>query len=131
MIGLGPAASALGSVKHAALPAFHAFNGANIAGRFFGIGKLSCWKTFMDAEDTMTALRNVGTPVHPLDEILALVEKFICQLYQPGNGISQVKEPRRHICSEKRNRIGFHQHKGRFIMVIELSGVQFGLKSYA
>ena len=101
MIGLGPVASALGSVKRAALPAFHAFNGADITGRFSGKGKLSCWKTFMDAEeDTITALRNVGTTAHTPYEILALVEKFLCMLYQPGTGISHVKDLRWHICSE-------------------------------
>ena len=36
---------------------------------------------------------HIATP----DEILALVEKFICQLYQPGTGISQVKELRWHM----------------------------------
>ena len=35
-----------------------------------------------------------------LYEILALVEKFVCMLYQPGTGISQVKDLRWHICSE-------------------------------
>ena len=90
MIGLGPVASALGSVKRAALPAFHAFNGADITGRFSGKGKLSCWKTFMDAdEDTITALRKVGTTVHTPYEILALVEKFVCMLYQPGTGCTR------------------------------------------
>ena len=49
----------------------------------------------MDAEEnTVTALRNVGTTVHPPDEILALVEKFTCQLYQPGTGISKAMDLR-------------------------------------
>ena len=62
---------------------------------------VSCWKTFMDAEeDTITALRNVGTTAHTPYEILALVEKFLCMLYQPGTGISHVKDLRWHICSE-------------------------------
>ena len=118
VIGLGPVASALGSVERAASPAFHAFNGADITGRLSGKGKLSCWKTFMDAEeDTITTLRNVGNTVHPPDEILVLVERLICQLYQPGTGISKVKDLRWHICSEKirRNRIAFHRHKGHFM----------------
>ena len=78
VIGLGPVGSVLSSVKRVALPAFHAkFNVADITGRFSGNGKLSCSKTFMDKEeDTITVLRNVGTTVHPPDEILALVEKF-------------------------------------------------------
>ena len=40
---------------------------------------------------------NLGTTLHPPDEILALVEMFICQLYQPRTGISQVKELRWHM----------------------------------
>ena len=72
----------------------------------------------MDAEEnTITALRNGGTTVHPPDKILALVEKFTCQLYQPGTDISKVTDLRWHICSEKirRNRIAFHRHKGHFM----------------
>ena len=62
VIGLGPVASALGSVKRAPLQAFHALNGADITRRFSGKAKLSCWKTIMDAEeDTITPLRNVET----------------------------------------------------------------------
>ena len=46
----------------------------------------------MDAEkDNVTALGNLGTTVHIPDEVLAFVDKFICQLYQPGTDISQVK----------------------------------------
>ena len=77
VIALGQVASTLSSVKRGALPAFHAFNGTDITSK----GKLSCWKTFMDAEeDNKTALRNVGTTMHPSDEILALVKKA----YMPG-----------------------------------------------
>ena len=55
VFGLGPTASALGIVKFAEVPEFHAFSGADITGSFSGKGKLSCWKTFMDTEeDTIT-----------------------------------------------------------------------------
>ena len=41
------------------------------------------------------ALGNLGTTVHPPDDVLAFVEKFICELYQPGTGgHSHVKELR-------------------------------------
>ena len=59
MIGLGSIVSALGSVELAELPGFHAFSGADITGRFSGKGKLSCWKTFMEAEDTKTAVETL------------------------------------------------------------------------
>ena len=63
----------------------------------------------MDAEEgTITALGNLGTTVNPPDDVLAVVEKFKFRLYQPGSGISQVKELRRHMFRKKitRNRIG-------------------------
>ena len=62
VIGLSSIASALGSVKLAALPAFH----ADIAGRFSVRGKLLCWKTFVKAEDTIAAFGSLGATVHPL-----------------------------------------------------------------
>ena len=94
VIGLSPVASALGSVKLAALPAFHA-----ITRRFSVKGKLLSWKTFMNTEDTITALGSLHEPqCIPRDEILVLVGKFISQLYQPETGISQVKELRWHRC---------------------------------
>ena len=96
VVGLSPIASTLGSVKLAALPAFH----ADITGRFSVKGKLLCWKTFMNTEDTLTALVSLHEPqCIPWDEILVLVGKFISQLYQPWTGISQVKELRWHTCT--------------------------------
>ena len=65
VIGLRPIATALGSFKLAALPAFHAFIGADITGRLSVKGKLLCWKTFMDAEDTITALGSLEATVLP------------------------------------------------------------------
>ena len=62
MIGLSSIASALGSVKLAALPAFH----GDITGRFSVRGKLLCWKTFVKAEDTITAFGGLRATVHPL-----------------------------------------------------------------
>ena len=63
------------------------------------------------------ALGNLGTTVHPPDDVLAFVEKFICELYQPGTGgHSHVKELRWYMFGKKisGNRIGFHQYKTQF-----------------
>ena len=60
VIGLGPIASVLGSVKLAALPAFH----ADITGYFSVKGKALFSETFMEAEDTITAFRSLGATVH-------------------------------------------------------------------
>ncbi|KAK3750704.1 hypothetical protein QZH41_005744 [Actinostola sp. cb2023] len=95
VIELDPIASALGSAKLAALPAFHALSGADSTGSFSGKGKLACWKAFRDADqDVISALGNLGTTLHPAEETVTLVEKYVCQLYQPRTSISQVKHLR-------------------------------------
>ena len=65
-----PIASALGSVEFAELPEFHSFRGADITGSFSGKGKLSCWKTFMDAdEDTITLEPHCGRDIGPCRDV--------------------------------------------------------------
>ena len=88
VIGLSPIARALSNVKLAALQAFQAFSGADITRRFSVKEELLRWKTFMDAENSTTALGSLGATVHPPRR----------ELYQPGTGISQVKELRWHTC---------------------------------
>ena len=55
-INLEPIFQALGPIKAAAIPTFHAFSGADITGSFSGKGKIACWKAFIEAEkDILTA----------------------------------------------------------------------------
>ena len=60
---------------------------------------------------------NLGTTLYPPDEILALVEMFLCQLYQAGTGISQVKELRWHMVIKNQAESDRFptKHKGRFM----------------
>ena len=88
VIDFAPITRALGRANLAVLTEFRALSGADNTGNFSGKGKLSCCKAFMEAEDIITALGKLGTTLHPPDEILALVEKFRCQFYQPGTGIA-------------------------------------------
>ena len=46
-------AEALGSAKMAALPAFDTITGANNTGSLSGKGKVSCWKAFLEANDSI------------------------------------------------------------------------------
>ena len=86
---------ALGPARTAALPGFHAWNGADITGSFAFKGKLGCWKAFLEAdEDSVTALANLGTTVQPTSSTIAAIEKLVCQLYQPKTHISRVKDMR-------------------------------------
>lgn len=94
-IKLKPIAEAIGPVKTAALPAFHAITGSDITGSFSGKGKLACWKAFEDADVSVTdALARLGTDALPDDEVKTGIEKFVCQVYQPKTNITTVQELR-------------------------------------
>lgn len=86
---------ALGPARTAALPAFHAWSGADITGSFAGKGKLACWKAFLEADkDSVDALADLGTTAQPTARAIAVIEKLVCQLYQPKTLVSCVKDLR-------------------------------------
>ena len=86
---------AVGPAKAAALPAFHALSGADNTGCFSGKGKASCWKTFIEAdEEVISGFSALGVDAIPSRETMALIEKFVCQLYVPRTDICTVKELR-------------------------------------
>ena len=61
-IKMGPIVQALGPTRTTALPAFHAFIGADNTGSFPGKGKLGCWKAFLEAdEEVLAAMARLGT----------------------------------------------------------------------
>ena len=61
-INLQPIIRALGPLKTAALPAFHALTGAGNTGSFSNKGKATCWNVFDEAsEDAISALSQLGT----------------------------------------------------------------------
>ena len=69
--------------------------GSDITGSFSGKGKLTCWKAFEDADDSVTdALVRLGTDALPDDEVKTGIEKFVCQLFQPKTNITSVQELR-------------------------------------
>ena len=86
---------ALGPARIAALPGFHAWSGADVAGSFAWKGKLACWKAFLEADSVcVDALEDLGGTSQPLPSTLAAIEKLVCLLYFPGTLISSVKEHR-------------------------------------
>ena len=65
-INLQPIIRALGPLKTAALPAFHALTGAGNTGSFSNKGKATCWNVFDEAsEDVISALSQLGTSDFP------------------------------------------------------------------
>ena len=92
---LQPIAKALSPEKTAALPAFHAITGADNAGSLSGKGKVSCWKAFLEADDSvLNALAKLGREEQPGTDIKVGIERFVCQLYLPRTDITTVKELR-------------------------------------
>ena len=119
VIGLRPIASALGSVKLAALPAFHALIGADITGRFSVKGELLCWKMFMGAEDTITALGSLeATVLPPRRDIGPCGEVYKRCLSAWNRYLKSQGTKMAYLYVQKkirRNWIGFHQNKGHFM----------------
>ena len=90
---LQPIAKALSPEKTAALPAFHAITGADNAGSLSGKGKVSCWKAFLEADDSvLNALAKLGREEQPGTDIKVGIERFVCQLYLPRTDITTAKE---------------------------------------
>ena len=89
MIKLQAIVQALDSVKISALPALHAFSGADITGRFVERGRLLWLKVFKDADGkSITSLGRIGTTVPPTVDTMVAIERLICQLHHFGTKIS-------------------------------------------
>ena len=94
-IPLKPIYDCLGEVAASALPGFHAFTGADQTGRFAGKGKLTCWKTFMAADDEVKhAFARLGTDLEPTEDMKNKLEQYVCLLYEPGTVLTSVAELR-------------------------------------
>ncbi|KAL9951847.1 hypothetical protein ACROYT_G044582, partial [Oculina patagonica] len=101
-IKLQPIVEALGPAKTAALPAFHAITEADNTGSFSGKGKMSCWKEFLEADDSiLSSLGNLGREEQPDVEIKSGIEKFVCQIYVPKTDLTTVKELRWSLFKKK------------------------------
>ena len=88
----GSIASALGRAKLATILTFHALSGADIIGSdvFLVNENVHAGKAFRDADED--ALGSLGTTLYPEEGTVALVEKYVCQLYRPRTNISKVKD---------------------------------------
>jgi hypothetical protein len=88
-IPIGPVYHALGAIKSAALPAFHAITGTDVTGRFAGKGKPTCWKAFDELDDaTLSAIAQLGMTMLPSEQTISALELFVCRLYVPACSIS-------------------------------------------
>lgn len=89
----------LGPDKAAALPAFHAFTGADNVGRFSGIGKVKWFQQYMNADnDIISAFIHLTDNNGITEEIRNALAKFVCLMYRPkGIDITNIPELRWHL----------------------------------
>lgn len=104
-IKLKPIVRALGPLKTAALPSFHALSGADNTGSFAKKGKPTCWSVFNEASDeVIQSISQLGTSNLPSDDSLNAVEKFVCQLFLPKTDIYSLKALRWWLFTKKQAR---------------------------
>lgn len=94
-----PIWTALGPAKAKALPALHAFSGADNTGRFARIGKLTWFKLFLDADDDIIrALSMLCDDTGVSENVLQTLARFVCQAYcLKGIQISSIPDLRWHL----------------------------------
>lgn len=90
---------AIGAERAKALPAFHAFTGADNTGRFSRIGKSTWLKVFMKADtDVISSFQMLSTEREVTDTMFATLASFVCVAYSPkGIYIKTISELRWHL----------------------------------
>ena len=109
VIDVEPIARALGRQMAHALPALHAFSGADTVGKFNHLGKATWMNIFMKSgSDTIGALEQLLTVNETSEQQLAVLASFVCAAYCPkGIEISGIPELRwylycKHIAESNR-----------------------------
>jgi hypothetical protein len=99
VLQIQPIWTALGTDKAKALPAFHAFSGADNIGRFARIGKTTWLKHFIEAdEEVVGALTMLSSDRDVTEDLLTILAKFVCAAYCPrGIQIRDIPELRWHL----------------------------------
>ncbi|KAE8288342.1 hypothetical protein D5F01_LYC12210 [Larimichthys crocea] len=96
---------ALGKERAKALPAFHAFTGADNAGRFSRIGKAT-WllQVFLNADEHIVkALQMLLDEAHVTEGMVSTLEHFTCAAYSPkGINIKAIPQLRWHLFCKHR-----------------------------
>lgn len=94
-----PIRRVLGSERAKALPAFHAFTGADNTGRFSRIGKATWLEAYMKATpDVINCLQMLSTEAEVSETMLSTLASFVCVAYSPKDiYIKNICELRWHL----------------------------------
>ena len=99
VVQIEPMWKALGPERAKALPAFHAFTGADTTGRFSRIGKATWFKVYLEAdEDVINALQMLLDEAEVTEGMLSTLATFVCAAYAPkGINIKTIPDLRWHL----------------------------------
>jgi len=94
-----PVWRAIGAERAKALPAFHAFTGADNTGRFSRIGKATWLQVYMNADrNVISSLQMLLTEAKVTETMLVNLASFVCAAYSPkGIYIKSISELRWHL----------------------------------
>src|SRR6218665_3603458 len=80
----------MGAERVKALPAFHAFTGADIPGRFSSIGKATWLQVYMKADrDVISYLLMLATEAEVIKTMLTNLASFVCAALLPQRHLRQ------------------------------------------
>lgn len=95
-------AETLGPDRSTALRGFHAFTGCDTISYLHTKGKKSCFKTWLSHPEVTPALKEISQPLLSLSpEIMAMLEKFTCYLYDSQTAHSSVNLVRKELFATK------------------------------
>lgn len=99
VLQIEPIWTTLGRDKAKALPALHAFSGADNIGRFARVGKTTWFKLFLEADEhVVQALTMLASNSEVSEDQLSTLASFVCTAYCPkGIQIRSVPELRWHL----------------------------------
>lgn len=104
VVQIEPLWRALGKERAKALPAFHAFTGADNTGRFSRIGKATWLQVFLKADEyTVKALQMLLDEADVTEGMVSTLEYFTCAAYSPkGINIKAIPQLRWHLFCKHR-----------------------------
>ncbi|XP_014672104.1 PREDICTED: malate dehydrogenase-like [Priapulus caudatus] len=99
VVQVQPIWTELGPERAKALPAFHAFTGADNTGRFSRIGKATWLQVYFKAGgEVINALQMLSDAAEVTEELLLTLTTFVCSAYAPkGIQIASIPELRWHL----------------------------------
>lgn len=101
-VSLRPIYDALGPLKASALPGLHSLSGCDTTGSFANKGKKTWWRAFESTtDDVLESLANLGTTSNVSHEMMATLEKFVCQLYVPKTLLVDIGDVRWWLFTKK------------------------------